>query len=188
MSDSADGTERTGSPAATDVPDGRTAPVTAPAPPPLVEAAWLYRAGEVCLEELPMGAAHALAAGWDTPSLRELAGLPRRAVAADIRDAFVAALEELGIPLPDRPLSLRYALRRLAVRFAAGEVGLAGTASDEWAEVEAETAEERAFLALLPSCACCVAYTLGLDDKEWEVQLRAAAQDLIARPAVGPGL
>ncbi|MGE7386276.1 hypothetical protein ACQKM2_12455 [Streptomyces sp. NPDC004126] len=41
--------------------------------PPLVEAAWLYQADQVCPEHLPMTAAQALATGMDTPALCELA-------------------------------------------------------------------------------------------------------------------
>ncbi|MFF0478849.1 hypothetical protein [Streptomyces sp. NPDC004284] len=154
--------------------------------PPLVEAAWLYQADQVCPEDLPMTAAQALARGMDTPALCELAGLPRHADPRDIRDTFEQALEELGIVLPDHHLSRRYALRRLASRFTAREVDLAELASDEWSEVEVETAEEQAFVALLPPCACCIEYTLGLDEAAWESQLQVAARALVSHPTVGP--
>ncbi|MGW9122226.1 hypothetical protein ACWGRV_37495 [Streptomyces sp. NPDC055663] len=154
--------------------------------PPLVEAAWLYQADQACPEDLPMAAAQALAMGMDTPTLCELAGLPRHADPRDIRDAFEQALEELGIILPDHRLAKRYALRRLATRLIAGEVDLAELASDEWSEMEVETVEERAFVALLPSCACCIEYTLGLDEAAWEAQLQVAACALVSHPTVGP--
>ncbi|NXY93387.1 hypothetical protein HYE82_02965 [Streptomyces sp. BR123] len=154
--------------------------------PPLVEGAWLYQADQLCLEDLPMTAAQALAAGMDTPTLCELAGLPRHADPRDIRDTFEQALEELGINLPDRHLARRYALRRLATRFTAGEVDLAELASDEWSEMKVETTEEQAFLALLPPCACCIEYTLGLDEATWEAQLQIAACALVSHPTVGP--
>ncbi|MFF1341736.1 hypothetical protein ACFVYT_28200 [Streptomyces sp. NPDC058290] len=102
--------------------------------PSLVEAAWLYQADQVCPEDLPMTAAQALAMGTDTPTLCELAGLPRHADPRDIRDTFEQALEALGIALPDHHLARRYALRRLASRITAGEVDLAELASDEWSE------------------------------------------------------
>jgi hypothetical protein len=153
---------------------------------PLVEAAWLYQADQVCPEDLPMTAAQALALGMDTPTLCELAGLPRHADRRDIRDTFGQALEEWGITLPDRHLARRYALHRLAARFTAGEVELAELASDEWSEMEVETAEEQAFVALLPACVCCIEYTLGLDVAVWEAQLQIAARALVSRPAVGP--
>ncbi|MER7813324.1 hypothetical protein [Streptomyces sp900116325] len=54
----------------------------------LGEVACRYRADEIRPEDLPMIAAEALAAGLDTPTLCELAGLPRNADARDIRDAF----------------------------------------------------------------------------------------------------
>ncbi|MGW2108326.1 hypothetical protein [Streptomyces sp. NPDC001948] len=154
--------------------------------PPLVEAAWLCQADQACPEDLPMAAAQALAMGMDTPTLCELAGLPRHADPRDIRDAFEQALEELGIILPDHRLAKRYALRRLATRLIAGEVDLAELASDEWSEMEVETVEERAFVALLPSCACCIEYTLGLDEAAWEAQLQVAACALVSHPTVGP--
>ncbi|MGW4699072.1 hypothetical protein [Streptomyces sp. NPDC004285] len=154
--------------------------------PPLVEAAWLYRADQVCPEDLPMTAAQALARGMDTPALCELAGLPRRADPRDIRDTFELALEELGIALPDHHLARRYALHRLATRFAAGEVDLAELVSDEWSVTEGATAEEHAFVALLPTCACCIEYTLGIDEAAWETQLRIAASALVSYPTVGP--
>ncbi|MCA1221107.1 hypothetical protein [Streptomyces sp. 8L] len=154
--------------------------------PPLVEAAWLYQADQVCPEDLPMTAAQALAAGMDTPTLCELAGLPRHADPREIRDTFEQALEELGINLPDHDLARRFALRRLATRFTAGKVDLAEMASDEWSEMEVETAEEQAFLALLPPCACCIEYTLGLDEAAWEAKLQRAACALVSHPTVGP--
>ncbi|MFJ3902900.1 hypothetical protein [Streptomyces sp. NPDC090025] len=154
--------------------------------PPLLETAWRYRVDQVRPEDLPMTAARALADGIDTPALCELAGFSRRADPRDIRDTFERALEELAIVLPDRPTARRYALRRLAARCAAGEVELAEVASDEWSDLVVETAEERAFLELLPPCACCVAYTVGLDEATWAARLRVAARALVARATVGP--
>ncbi|MFJ9179413.1 hypothetical protein [Streptomyces sp. NPDC102360] len=157
-------------------------------PLPLEAAAWLYQADQVCLEDLPMTAAHALAMGVDTPTLCELAGLPRRADPQDIRATFEQALAELGLALPDHHLAQRYALSRLATRFISGEATLGDLVSDEWSELEIETAEEQAFVALLPPCACCVQYTLGLDEVAWEAQVRIAARSLVLHPAVGPGI
>jgi hypothetical protein len=54
--------------------------------------------------------------------------------------------------------------------------------------IEVETAEEQAFVALLPPCTCCIEYTLGLDEAAWEAQLRAAARALVSHPTVGPGI
>ncbi|GAA2325498.1 hypothetical protein GCM10010431_54300 [Streptomyces kunmingensis] len=150
------------------------------------EAAWLYQADEVCPEDLPMTAAEALAAGADSPTLCELAGLSRKTDSRDIRDAFEQALAELGIALPDPAPAQRYALRRLATRFAAGDVSLTELASDTWWEVEVATAEEHAFVELLRTCACCFEYTLGLDEEEWKSRLRATALALASHPTVGP--
>lgn len=74
------------------------------------------------------------------------------------------------------------------MRFAAGEVGLAELASDEWLEMEVEAAEEQTFVVLLPPCACCIEHTLGLDEAAWRTQLRNAARALISHPTVGPGI
>ncbi|MDH6143276.1 hypothetical protein P3T35_005310 [Kitasatospora sp. GP30] len=50
-------------------------------------------------EELPMLAAEALAAGVDSPALRELAGLSRSDASQDL---FIQAMTELGHPIPGR--------------------------------------------------------------------------------------
>ncbi|MEW1815847.1 hypothetical protein [Streptomyces diastaticus] len=68
------------------------------------------------------------------------------------------------------------------------EAALAELASDEWLEAQAETAEEEAFLALPPPCACCIEYTLGIEEAAWEAQLRIAARALVSHRTVGPGL
>lgn len=91
--------------------------------------------------------------------LSELAGLPCHADPRDIRDTFEQALEEWEIALP--------ALRRLATRFTAGEVDLAGLASDEWSELEVESVEEQAFVALLPPAPWPHIPLSGRDSDEW---------------------
>ncbi|MGA4846978.1 hypothetical protein ACOBQB_12195 [Streptomyces sp. G5(2025)] len=153
---------------------------------PLEEAAWRCQVGWMRPEDLPMAAAEALAAGLDGPTLVELAGMPCNADPRDIRDAFEQALPEVGIALPDHGQAQRHALRALAVRFVAGETGLAELASDGWWQTEVESAEERAFVALLPPCTCCLEYTLGLDEEEWRTRLRSAAFALASRPVVRP--
>ncbi|MFF0290901.1 hypothetical protein [Streptomyces sp. NPDC005262] len=68
-----------------------TAGTTPPEPPrqrdiaSLGEVACRYQPDEIRPEDLPMIAAETLAAGLDTPTLCELAGLPRN---SDARDAF----------------------------------------------------------------------------------------------------
>ncbi|PWI46188.1 hypothetical protein CK485_00045 [Streptomyces sp. ICBB 8177] len=146
-----------------------------------------YQADEIRLEDLPMVAAEALAAGLDTPTLCELAGLPRNADARDIRDAFEQALSEAGVELPDPGLARRHALRRLAARLINGDVAPADLATDDWWETEVETVEERSFVSLIPQCACCIEYTLGLDQQTWAAELRIAALALTSSPPTCPG-
>ncbi|MDF4249471.1 hypothetical protein [Streptomyces sp. WMMB303] len=134
-----------------------------------------------------MIAAEALAAGLDTPTLCELAGWPRTADARDIRDAFEQALAEAGVGMPDRGLARRHALRRMAARLIDGEIAPADLATDDWWETEVETPAEQSFVALIPPCECCIAYTLGLDQQTWAARLRIAALDLVSSPPVGPG-
>ncbi|MFF5808658.1 hypothetical protein [Streptomyces sp. NPDC012746] len=134
-----------------------------------------------------MIAAEALAAGLDTPTLCELAGLPRNADSRDIRDAFEQALSEAGIELPDRDLARRHALRRLAARLINGEIAPADLATDDWWETEVETVEERSFVSLIPPCGCCIEYTLGLDQRTWAAKLQVAALALTSSPQAGPG-
>ncbi|WP_052851061.1 hypothetical protein [Streptomyces avicenniae] len=153
----------------------------------LGEAACRYRADEILPEDLPMIAAEALAAGADTPTLRELAGLPRNADVHDIRDAFEQALTEAGIELPDHGLARRHALRRMAARLVADTCAPADLATDEWWQTETETEAEHAFVALIPPCVCCVEYTTGLDGPAWVVRLRSAAVALVSSPPIRPG-
>ncbi|MFD8023254.1 hypothetical protein ACFV6G_22850 [Streptomyces lavendulae] len=134
-----------------------------------------------------MIAAEALAAGLDTPTLCELAGWPRNADARDIRDAFEQALAESGVGLPDRGLARRHALRRMAARLLAGEMAPADLAAEGWWETETESAAEQSFVALIPQCDCCIAYTLGLDQQTWAAQLRKAALALTSSPPIAPG-
>ncbi|MFF3005369.1 hypothetical protein ACFVTF_21430 [Kitasatospora sp. NPDC057940] len=159
----------------------------------LGEVACRYRVGEVDAAQLPMIAAEALAAGLDGPTLCELAGRPRNADGQELRDEFERALAECGIALPDLALAGRHALRRTAARFLAGEVpladlGLEDLGWDDLGETGAQTAQERAFVRLIPQCTCCLAYTLGLDQQaEWEAELRAAALALVSSTPAEPG-
>ncbi|MFI1855555.1 hypothetical protein [Streptomyces sp. NPDC020480] len=153
----------------------------------LGEVACRYQADEIRPEDLPMIAAEVLAAGLDTPTLCELAGLPCNADARDIRDAFEQALPEAGVELPDPGLARRHALRRLAARLINGEIAPVDLATDDWWDTEVETVEERSFVALIPQCGCCIEYTLGLDQGTWAAELRVAALALTSSPPIGPG-
>ncbi|MFI6849545.1 hypothetical protein OG535_04210 [Kitasatospora sp. NBC_00085] len=153
----------------------------------LGEVACRYQAGEIRPDDLPMIAAEALAAGLDTPTLCELAGWPRNAGTHDIRNAFEQALSESAVALPDPGLARRHALRRLAARLVDGEIAPADLATDDWWETEVETAEERSFVRLIPQCACCLEYALGVDLRAWASELRIAALALTSSAPIGPG-
>ncbi|MFC9328045.1 hypothetical protein [Kitasatospora sp. NPDC057015] len=172
-----------GAAAATPEPDAPTRS----GPTALGEAACRYLANEIGPEDLPMIAAEALAAGLDTPTLCELAGLPRTADPHDVREAFRQALAESGIEPPDPALARRHALSRLAARLVDGEIAPTDLATDDWWETEVETAEERAFVLLIPQCDCCLDYTLGVDRRTWAAQLRTAALALTASAPIRPG-
>ncbi|MBD0716063.1 hypothetical protein [Streptomyces sp. CBMA370] len=153
----------------------------------LGEVACRWQADEIRPEDLPMFAADALAAGLDTPALCELAGWPRHADPRDVRDTFESALAEAGIGLPDRRLARRHSLHRMAARLVAGTMAPSEPVGADWAETEAETPAEQAFVALIPACACCLAYTVGLDRRTWATRLREAALALASGPPIGPG-
>ncbi|MFH9177987.1 hypothetical protein [Streptomyces albogriseolus] len=85
-------------------------------------SAWQYVAEILPAEELPMLAAHALVDGRDSPALRELAGLPRRSNPAEVRELYILALRELGIPLPDEETAGRCLLVTLAFGLAHDEL------------------------------------------------------------------
>ena len=154
----------------------------------MLETAWHYRLDEVGPADLPMTAAHALAGGLDTPALCELAGLPRDADTGEVRELFERALGELGIQLPDPAAAQRYRLHRLArLILHSTAADPAALARDDWHEIPAATAEEQDLVALLPSCSCCLEYTLPADRGVWTVELRAAASALASAPPLGPG-
>lgn len=75
--------------------------------------------GKSIVDDLPMAAAHALAGGFDSPTLRELAGLskgqPREAV-----DLFRQAMDELGWPVPDESAARLHLMRNGASDLLAG--------------------------------------------------------------------
>ncbi|MBK3635567.1 hypothetical protein JHN52_22100 [Streptomyces sp. MBT97] len=87
----------------------------------LQQSTWRYVAEVLPPEELPMLAAHALVDGQDSPALRELAGLPRGSDPDEIRERYVQALHELGIPLPDEETAGRRLLVDLATALTKGE-------------------------------------------------------------------
>jgi hypothetical protein len=77
--------------------------------------------GELSPEELPAIAAQALADGLDSPALREAAGVsaldPREA-----RDAFIRAMNELGVTIPDQTAAMWRLVHLSLFRIASGEL------------------------------------------------------------------
>ncbi|MCL8013438.1 hypothetical protein [Streptomyces sp. AS02] len=148
-------------------------------------SAWQYVAEVLSPEELPMLAAHALVDGRDSPALRELAGLPRRSDEAEVRELYVLALRELGMPLPDEDTAGRCLLVSLALRLASGELSPKDVGDGLSMTVAARTREETRFL----SVAADYSEWLGPDELPgWETELRTAARSLAAATDLGPGI
>ncbi|MFF4968575.1 hypothetical protein ACWDO6_07880 [Streptomyces sp. NPDC003674] len=146
-------------------------------------SAWQYVAEALPPEDLPMLAAHALVDGRDSPALRELAGLPRRSDSAEMRELYVLALHELGIPLPDEDTAGRCLLVRLAFGLAKGELSPKDVGDGLSMTVAARTREETRFL----SVAAVYSQWLGPDELPgWEKELRTAAHSLAAATDLGP--
>ncbi|MGW7198907.1 hypothetical protein [Streptomyces chryseus] len=143
----------------------------------LQHSAWQYVAGVLPPEKLPMLAAHALVDGHDSPSLRELAGLPRRSDAAEIRELYVHALKELGVPLPDEETAGRRLLVNLALGLTGGALSPTEVADGLSIGIAARTEEETQFL----SVAAEYSEWMGPEDLPgWEDDLRTAAHSLAA--------
>ncbi|EWM68293.1 MULTISPECIES: hypothetical protein [Micromonospora] len=71
-------------------------------------------------DDLAMAAAHALARGVDSPSLRELAGLSK-GQSREAVDLFRQAMEELGSPVPDESGARLHLMRAAAASIIDGE-------------------------------------------------------------------
>ncbi|MFF9623809.1 hypothetical protein [Streptomyces griseosporeus] len=139
--------------------------------------AWKYAASLIHEEELPMLAAHLLAAGHDSPSLCDLAGRSRREHPATIRRLFGHAMDELGILIPDDETAERCLLHHLATQLAAGAMSPAEAAARVWQGTEALTDPEQEFVA-----AVGLEYHLDFMSPEelraWENTVRLAAKTL----------
>lgn len=90
----------------------------APDPLDVDELEWRFRGAEgewyerhTVSQDLPRLATDALVAGWDTPTLRVLAGESPDAFPQDLGDMFARVLRELGRPVPT-PLDARLAFSR----------------------------------------------------------------------------
>jgi hypothetical protein len=151
----------------------------------LQRSAWRYVAEVLPPEELPMLAAHALVDGRDSPALRELAGLPRRSDETEIRELYVHALHELGIPLPDQETAGRWLLVSLAVGLAKGELSPKDVVNRLSMTLAARTPQEIQFL----STAVHYSEWMGADELPgWENRLRTAAHSLTASTDLGHGV
>ncbi|HEX5120587.1 MAG TPA: hypothetical protein VFW65_35860 [Pseudonocardiaceae bacterium] len=75
-------------------------------------------------EDMPMIAARLLADGFDSPALRDVAGLGAGDDPRDVRSAFRQALVELGAWLPDLTAAYLSLGRALANAIVSGEAGL----------------------------------------------------------------
>lgn len=145
---------------------------------PLEVAAWQLAAGSLPSEDLPEIATDALVRGIDSPALRILAGQPRGEV-RESADLFRAALDELGIDLPDTDSAQWHLVRRTAHGIAAGRVPPADGASElflAYFKVR-DSGDLRIFVGLASV----------LDDHPEEAarigdQIVAAARELLARP------
>ncbi|MFJ1732956.1 hypothetical protein [Streptomyces sp. NPDC088254] len=139
--------------------------------------AWKYAANLICEEDLPMLAAHLLAAGHDSPSLRDLAGRSRREHPAEIRQLFGHTMEELGIQIPDCETAERCLLHHMATELTAGALSPKMAADRVWQGIEALTDPEREFVA-----AVGLEYHLDFMSPEevraWENAVRLAAKTL----------
>ncbi|MGW1511345.1 hypothetical protein [Streptomyces sp. NPDC002394] len=148
-------------------------------------SAWQYVAEVLRPEDLPMIAAHALVDGHDSPALRELAGMPRRSDATEVRELYVQALSELDVPLPDEETAGRRLLVSLALSLVHGVLSPKEVGDGLSMTVTARTQEETQFL----SVAAEYSEWMEPDDlPAWERELQAAAQSLAASTDLGPGI
>ncbi|MEU8577343.1 hypothetical protein [Streptomyces asoensis] len=141
----------------------------------LRQSAWRYVAEVLPPEELPMLAAHALVDGCDSPALRELAGLPRGSGPDEIRERYVRALHELGLPLPDEETAGRRLLVDLASALTRGELSPVEVAGRLSMTVAARTPQETRFLSVAAH------YSPWMPPHElpaWETALHTAAHTL----------
>jgi hypothetical protein len=151
----------------------------------LQDSAWQYVAEVLHSEDLPMLAAHALVDGHDSPALRELAGLPRRSDADEVRELYVQALRELDVHLPDQETAGRHLLVSLAFGLVQGGLSPKEVADRLSMTVAAHTQEETRFLSL----AAEYSEWIGPDDlPAWEHDLQDAAQLSAASTDLGPGI
>ena len=101
---------------------------------PLQVAAWQWVVGTQAAGGLPDIATDAIVHGFDTPSLRELAG-----TAGDdywlIKDLFERTINELGLDLPDEQTALWRLAQQKASEIVSGAVSASAGARWIWSEI-----------------------------------------------------
>jgi hypothetical protein len=146
------------------------------------EGEWFER--HTISQDLPQLATDALVAGWDTQSLRVLAGEGPNSYPLDIGDLFARALEELGRPVPS-PARARW----LFIQYLCWLV-----VTDQVSPLDGAKRLERIHFWEPPEVVE-LGHISGLVDEwegEWvrgrsgvETELRRAAQELLKRPLPG---
>jgi hypothetical protein len=111
--------------------------------------AWKYVVGLVFPEDLPMVAAGLLAAGYDSPSLRDLAGRSRRADTEEVDQLLRNAMEEFGVVFPGDETAERCLLHHLASELSAGAVSAREVAARVWQGIAVLTERGREFVAVV---------------------------------------
>ncbi|MFD8702336.1 hypothetical protein ACFV1W_06900 [Kitasatospora sp. NPDC059648] len=146
---------------------------------------WQYVVGLAEPADLPMAAAHLLAAGLDSPALRDLAGRPRGDATDEL---FREALHELGTELPDEHTADLCLLHHLAARLSAGELSAGEVAAEVWYRcLPGDTEAEREFLDTIGPEYWVETLSYGPPEgyQAWKDSVRAAAERLCrAEPPV----
>ncbi|MFJ1758205.1 hypothetical protein [Kitasatospora sp. NPDC088134] len=143
--------------------------------------AWQYVVGVVESADLPMQAARLLAAGLDSPALRDLAGRSRAEDTTELAVLFRQAVHELGSSVPDEETAERCLLHHLAGGLAAGVKTPGEVAARVWQGLTAaQTGAEHEFLRAVSDEYYVEYIADGQPEsfRAWEAELRAAAQRL----------
>lgn len=148
--------------------------------------AWHYVARLIYPEDLPMAGADLLAAGYDSPSLRDLAGRSRRQDTAELDGLFVSAMDELGVRIPDDETAERCLLHHLATQLSVGSMSPRQAAARVWQGITAFTSAERAFVEAVGE-EYYLDYLSPDEFRSWENTVHLAASTLAesAAPTAG---
>ncbi|WP_329128908.1 hypothetical protein OG552_01660 [Streptomyces sp. NBC_01476] len=142
-----------------------------------VTIAWQYVVGLIFPEDLPMAAAHVLAAGYDSPSLRDLAGRSRRTDTEETAALFEGTTNELGVRIPDDETAERCLLHHMATRLCTGAVSPRDAAARVWQGIACLTAPEYAFVQAVGE-EYYLDHLSPEDFRTWENAVRLAAEAL----------